>query len=117
MESDIFMMCSDGLNNMVSDNTIKEYVLSFNTLDAVEELIKLANDNGGTDNITLQVIHVEKTRDPKKTEPIPIVKEKSKIASFIKKLFKSSHKDTTTQKYTKELLKNFWCPGAWVAKS
>lgn len=92
MESDIFMMCSDGLNNMVSDNTIKEYVLSYNTYDAVEELIKLANDNGGTDNITLQVIHVEKTREPAKTEPIPIVKEKFRIASFIKKLFKKNNR-------------------------
>jgi protein phosphatase len=117
MESDIFMMCSDGLNNMVSDNTIKEYVLSYNTYDAVEELIKLANDNGGTDNITIQVIHVEKTREPAKTEPIPIVKEKFKIASFIKKLFKSGHKDTKTQRYTKKLLKNIWCLGALVAKS
>jgi protein phosphatase len=88
MESDIFMMCSDGLNNMVSDNTIKEYLQSYNTYDAVEELIRLANDNGGTDNITIQVIHVEKTREPAKTEPIPIVKEKFKIASFIKKIFK-----------------------------
>jgi protein phosphatase len=88
IESDIFMMCSDGLNNMVSDNTIKEYLQSYNTYDAVEELIKLANDNGGTDNITIQVIHVEKTREPAKTEPIPIVKDKFKIASFIKKLFK-----------------------------
>jgi serine/threonine protein phosphatase PrpC len=106
-ESDIFMMCSDGLNNMVSDNTIKEYLLSFNTHEAVEELIQLANDNGGTDNITIQVIHVEKTREPAKTEPIPIVKEKFKIASFIKKLFKSDRQDTKAQR----------CLGALVAKS
>jgi len=116
-ESDIFMMCSDGLNNMVSDNTIKEYLLSFNTHEAVEELIKLANDNGGTDNITIQVIHVEKTREPAKTEPIPIVKEKFKIASFIKKLFKSDHQDIKAQRTTKKLLKNSWCPGALVAKN
>ncbi len=87
VESDIFMMCSDGLNNMVNDKTIKEYLLSYNTQEAVDELIKLANGNGGTDNITIQVIHVEKTREPAKTEPIPIVKEKFKIGSFIKKLF------------------------------
>lgn len=88
MESDIFMMCSDGLNNMVGDNTIKEYLLAYDTNDAVDELIKLANDNGGTDNITIQVIHVDKTREPAKTEPIPIIKEKFKIGSFIKNFFK-----------------------------
>jgi serine/threonine protein phosphatase PrpC len=92
-EGDIFIICSDGLNNMVSDGTIKEYVLSYNGKDAVEQLIKLANDNGGTDNITLQVINLEKNRNPEKTEPIPIVKEEGLIASILKKLFKRSHSD------------------------
>jgi serine/threonine protein phosphatase PrpC len=81
-------MCSDGLNNMVSDSTIKEYVLSYSNKEAVEQLIKLANDNGGTDNITLQVINIEKNRRPEKTEPIPIVKTEGLISSFFRKLFK-----------------------------
>ncbi|NIM14213.1 MAG: Stp1/IreP family PP2C-type Ser/Thr phosphatase [Candidatus Aminicenantes bacterium] len=87
-EGDTFIMCSDGLNNMVEDRTIKEYVLSYSTRESVEELVKLANTNGGTDNITLQVIHVNKSREPEKTEPIPIVKEKGKPFGFIKKFFK-----------------------------
>ena len=90
-EGDIFIMCSDGLNNMVSDNTIKEYVLSYSSKEAVEQLIKLANDNGGTDNITLQVINMENNRKPEKTEPIPIVKEEGLISSVIKKMFRRSH--------------------------
>jgi len=87
-EGDIFVMCSDGLNNMVYDNIIKEYVLSYDIKESVEELLKLANDNGGTDNITLQVIHIDKSKEPEKTEPIAIVKEQSKISAFIKKLFR-----------------------------
>jgi PPM family protein phosphatase len=93
-EGDIFIMCSDGLNNMVSDGTIKEYVLSYSVKDAVEQLIKLANDNGGTDNITLQVINIEKNRKPEKTEPIPIVQNEGLISSFFKKLFKRGRGDT-----------------------
>jgi len=88
-EGDIFIMCSDGLNNMIPDSTIKEYILSYNTRQAVEELVKLANENGGTDNITLQVIHVNKYREPHKTEPIPIVKEKRTPFAFIKKLLRA----------------------------
>lgn len=95
-ESDIFIICSDGLNNMVSDSTIKEYVLSYDTCEAVEELIKLANDNGGTDNITLLVTHVEKNKEPEKTEPIPVVKEKINIISFLKNILKKNRRKNET---------------------
>ncbi len=87
---DLFVMCSDGLNNMVTDTIIKEYVLSYDTREAVEELIKLANSNGGTDNITIQVIHIDPNREPAKTEPIPIAKETGKVSAFFKKIFKTS---------------------------
>jgi serine/threonine protein phosphatase PrpC len=88
-EGDIFVMCSDGLNNMVQDSTIKEYVLSYNAKDAVEQLIQLANSNGGTDNITVLVVHVWPNRKEEKTEPIPSIKpeESKKRHSFFKKLF------------------------------
>lgn len=55
---DIFVMCSDGLNSMVSDDIIREYSLSFPPQQAVEGLIERANDNGGIDNITIQVMGI-----------------------------------------------------------
>lgn len=74
---DLFIMCSDGLNNMVPDDLIKEYSLSHSSpKELVEELTKLANDRGGTDNITIQAVLVGKNQDFKKTEPIGIVKRK-----------------------------------------
>lgn len=85
-EDDIFIMCSDGLNNMVTDETIKEYVQSYEAKEAVEQLIRLANESGGTDNITLMVVHVNKTTEPAKTEPIPIVKEESGPVAFLKNI-------------------------------
>lgn len=91
-ENDIFVMCSDGLSNMVEDNTIKEYVQSFNTREAVEQLVNLANENGGLDNITLQVIRVDHNRQPAKTEPIPIYRDKKNLFSFFKKLFHNHQK-------------------------
>ncbi|MCP5048593.1 MAG: Stp1/IreP family PP2C-type Ser/Thr phosphatase [bacterium] len=88
-KDDLFIMCSDGLSNMVSDETIKEYSLSFSPKEAVAELIKLANSNGGTDNITVLAIQVNPNKEPHKTEPIPIVQDPEKKPGFLKKLFHS----------------------------
>jgi serine/threonine protein phosphatase PrpC len=84
-EGDRFILCSDGLNNMVSDKVIKEYVTAYSPQKAVEQLIKNANDNGGLDNITLVVVHIEETKNSEKTEPIKTIKKRGKIASFFAK--------------------------------
>ncbi len=53
---DRFLLCSDGLTNMVSDVRIAEILKIENLDEAVETLINEANENGGTDNITVAVI-------------------------------------------------------------
>lgn len=51
-EGDTILMCSDGLSNMVPDETICEIVSGREDLKAVaEDLIEEANNNGGKDNI------------------------------------------------------------------
>lgn len=89
-DKDILVLCSDGLNNMVTDSVIKEYVTSYPPKKAVEKLIDLANENGGIDNITILVIRIDGhgTKSSEKTEPIKIIKKKSKIASFFSILFR-----------------------------
>jgi serine/threonine protein phosphatase PrpC/LysM repeat protein len=54
---DIIVLCSDGLTGMVSDMEI-ENVLNENisVQHKAMKLTQLANDNGGTDNITVQLI-------------------------------------------------------------
>ena len=84
-EGDVFVICSDGLNNMVTDSRIKEEVLSNSPKKAVEKLIKLANTNGGVDNITLVVFRLDERQASEKTEPIKIIKKKGRIASFFAK--------------------------------
>lgn len=82
-DGDLFIICSDGLNNMVSDDLIMQYSESFHSPKIlVEELIKLANDNGGTDNITLQAVLIGKNLDNKKTEPIRTTRKKSIIIAI-----------------------------------
>jgi len=82
-EGDIFFMCSDGLNSMVSDAMVKEYVLSYSAQEAVEKLINLANDNGGTDNITVQIIRIGQVENQNKTEPIQIKRSNLNRLSLI----------------------------------
>ena len=54
-EGDIFLLCSDGLNDMVEDEeislTLGKY--SANLLTCAQELVRLANQNGGKDNVSV----------------------------------------------------------------
>ena len=51
---DILILCTDGLNSMVSDDDILSVVASTNDpASACETLINMANTNGGKDNITV----------------------------------------------------------------
>ena len=50
-------MCSDGLTNMVGDETIAEIISSGKGLnERAEELIEAANEHGGKDNIAVVLI-------------------------------------------------------------
>lgn len=54
---DIILMCTDGLTNMVEDEDILRIVrTSTDVADIAENLIKMANHNGGKDNIGVVVI-------------------------------------------------------------
>ncbi len=55
LKDDILIMCSDGLSNMVNQETIYEMAIK-NIEQAPKDLVQLANDRGGYDNITVVVI-------------------------------------------------------------
>lgn len=56
-ESQILILCSDGLFNMVEDIQIqKTFEKKDNLQEACDELVSLANINGGLDNITIVAI-------------------------------------------------------------
>ena len=53
-KGDIVLMCSDGLTNMIEDEDILEILKREKGLEhKAEELIKIANNNGGKDNIAV----------------------------------------------------------------
>jgi len=57
---DIYLFCSDGLNDMVEDEDIAETVkmLKTNIPLLATQLIQLANDNGGRDNVSVILVKV-----------------------------------------------------------
>lgn len=61
--NDIYMLCSDGLNGMIDDPTIERIMIENrdDLEECCEQLIKAANENGGTDNITVVVVAVERS--------------------------------------------------------
>jgi protein phosphatase len=55
---DVLLLCTDGLYNMVSHETLQELLTSNTGAEsACRKLIDLANQNGGKDNITAVVSH------------------------------------------------------------
>ena len=58
-DGDVFLLCSDGLTTMVSDEQIREILVSSRNLRAaVNKLVDAANQGGGRDNITAVAFRV-----------------------------------------------------------
>lgn len=57
---DIYLLCSDGLNDMVEDEEIQLtlHTLAANLELAATQLIQMANDNGGRDNVSVILVKV-----------------------------------------------------------
>jgi protein phosphatase len=57
---DCYLICSDGLSGMITDEQIKELIKGQSDLDkASEALVAAANENGGKDNITVVLARIE----------------------------------------------------------
>ncbi len=60
---DVYLLCSDGLTTMLSEDQIAAVLLAHPRLrDAGEALIAAANDAGGRDNITVVLMRLEDVR-------------------------------------------------------
>ena len=55
---DAVLLCSDGLTDEVQDEEIRQIVASNDPQEAANQLIELANQRGGADNITALVVNV-----------------------------------------------------------
>ena len=63
LPDDIYLLCSDGLPDMVEDEDIHLTISTFNaSLDVVgQQLVDLANDHGGRDNVSVMLAQVNES--------------------------------------------------------
>jgi len=62
LPGDIYLLCSDGLCDMVSDEDISMVLqtLGANLQLCVHQLVQMANDNGGRDNVSVILVRVKR---------------------------------------------------------
>lgn len=80
---DVFLLCSDGLSNMVDDKHIAHIAgnLDMTTQQRANMLVQRANDNGGLDNITCVLI--EFSANPETIGNDPFWKKKTFVIGAI----------------------------------
>jgi len=73
VDGDVFLLCSDGLSNEVSELAIEQALLPGNCQQASESLLDLALKRGGHDNITAVVVRAEDLHSPDRTAMHPVL--------------------------------------------
>ena len=58
LPNDMILMCSDGLSGLVEIKEIQEYIERYGPDEGLRQLINLANERGGDDNITAVLCQV-----------------------------------------------------------
>ncbi len=68
LPDDVYLLCSDGLPDMVEDDDIHLTISTFNaSLEVVgQQLVDLANDHGGRDNISVMLAQIKEPFPAKK---------------------------------------------------
>jgi protein phosphatase len=73
-EGDVFLICSDGLTSMISDDEVGSILRSAGSLEeAAEELVRAANQSGGKDNITVILFRLGEGEGEAAAEPAATV--------------------------------------------
>ena len=73
VDGDVFLLCSDGLSNEVSEPAIEQALLPGNCPQASQALLDLALQRGGRDNITAVVVRAEDLDSPDRTSMHPVL--------------------------------------------
>jgi protein phosphatase len=73
VDGDVFLLCSDGLSNELSELAIEQALLPGNCRQASQALLDLALQRGGHDNITAVVVRAEDMHSPDRTAMLPVL--------------------------------------------
>jgi serine/threonine protein phosphatase PrpC len=101
IEGDCLVMCSDGLHRYVDGSGLVEVVSRFDSAETIcNELVRLAIDGGGEDNITVIVAKPHPPRTPSESptsasneDPLPIKVDDTEMAIPIEESLKLSESD------------------------
>jgi serine/threonine protein phosphatase PrpC len=81
---DLFLICSDGLTSMISDDELAAILRSAASLDdAAESLVRAANQSGGKDNITVVMFRLGAGDDDGEAAAPPPPREDETIAGQV----------------------------------
>jgi PPM family protein phosphatase len=80
---DVFLLCSDGLTTMVSDDEIRDILVDARSLrSAVNKLVDAANRGGGRDNITAVAFRVEEAGEAEGAETATLISRTAEQAGL-----------------------------------
>src|ERR1019366_3258307 len=81
-KGDVYVLCSDGLSGMVSDDDIRQIIAgNADIREACRRLIQRANERGGEDNITAVLIKIEEIEEIKGVDDTPPAPAETKDAA------------------------------------
>lgn len=72
-DGDVFLLCSDGLSNELSDLVMEQALLPGNCRQASQTLLEQALQRGGRDNITAVVVRADDLSSPDRTAMHPVL--------------------------------------------
>jgi protein phosphatase len=81
LPGDQLLICSDGLTDLVENDEIRTILMSSDSENVAQDLINLANQRGGHDNIT--VVKLVVPPPPHQNEPAPSTKANSSIPCLV----------------------------------
>jgi protein phosphatase len=70
-EGDRILVCSDGINLLLSDQVLARIVREHTPAEAAAHLVAAANERGSPDNVTAVVLHVERLERREKRYSLP----------------------------------------------
>jgi serine/threonine protein phosphatase PrpC len=79
-EGDVVVQCCDGVHGCVTENEICEMVLRQSPDEACKHLLDMAIKRGSEDNVTVQIIRIDKVNQVGYYRGVPVFHEESKAA-------------------------------------
>ena len=83
---DVFLLCSDGLSNVVSPDEIGAVTALFGPDEACQHLVSLANIRGGPDNITCLIVQIPDGSGTNRTGGPGLARLLRKVAKRVNRL-------------------------------